>query len=284
MAAERVFPGAAPVASGRGLVASSFQYYLTGDESLRVQTISSNVPGAIVDVGVRLWREDDRAIFIERERHVCSPPALSQKDYALPAGALLNLRLSTTTSTAVYGRLFVRAQLIRGAGAAADVVGTLAQGYISPQNDRAWPGSPIESMQDSLGVVINPGWTIVAGPNLIATVPAGVRYRVVGGHFQFTAAGVGINRECFVVAADALGALVWVGANGVAVPPGTSAAFAFGAGLSPSAITSTGNSHLPWPDELDLTVGMSVQVLVAQVNPADLFATTALLVREWMDA
>jgi hypothetical protein len=283
MAAERVFPGAAPVASGRGLVASSFQYYLTGDESLRIETISNNVPFAVVDVGVRLWREDDRAIVIERERHVCSPPALSQKDYPLPAGALLNLRLSTTTSAAIYGRLFVRAQLIRGGGASAHVVGTLAQGYISPQNDRAWPGSAIETMRDSPGVVVNPGFVVNAGPSLAMNVPVGVRYRVLCGSFRFTAAAVGLNRELVLLGVDSIGQVFWTGVNGNTIAPGAGAGCSFGAGMPPSGIVGAGSMHLPWPDDIELTVGMSVNVQVLNANVADVFSSPALLVREWLD-
>jgi hypothetical protein len=180
--------GAAPVTSGRGLVASSFQYYLTGDESLRVETISNNVPFAVVDVGARLWREDDRAIIIERERHVCSPPALSQKDYALPAGALLNLRLSTTTAAAIFGRLFVRAQLIRGFGTAATWSGRSRRAISRRKTTAHGRGRRSRQMHDSLGVVVNPGFVLTAGPSLQMTVPAGVRYRVIAGHFVLIAA------------------------------------------------------------------------------------------------
>jgi hypothetical protein len=283
MAAERVFPAVGPVASGRGLVASSFQYYLTGDESLRVETISSNVPGAIVDVGVRLWREDDRAVIIERERHVCLPPTLSQKDYALPAGALLNLRLSTTTSNARYGRLFVRAQLIRGGGAAADVVGTLTQGYISPQNDRAWPGSPVEQMKDSPGVVVNPGWVINVGPRLDMTVPASTRYRVISGRCQYTAAAVVANRYLFTIVTDSIGNTIWAGGTDVAITAGTTWTLAFAAGLGPSSVVAPGFLVLPWPNDLDLSAGQTASIVPFNPQAGDTLTGGALTVREWME-
>jgi hypothetical protein len=283
--AERFFPGVGPVLPGRGLVASSFQYYLTGDESLRVETLNtlgpSDVP--VVDVGVRLWREDDRAIIVERERHVGNFLTLSRADYALPAGALLNLRLSTASALVVYGNLFVRAQLIRGAGPSADVIGTLTQGYLSPQNDRAWPGSPIESMHDSLGVVTFANFVFVAGPSLSLPVPAGVRWRLMSGHFDFQAFAAGVNRELFVVIADAVGNRVWVGANGVICAPGNAAGVAFGAGVAPSAIVSLGQSHLPLPVDLDLSAGMTLQITVGNANINDLFLGSRVMVRQWMD-
>lgn len=284
MAAERVYPGAAPVASGRGLVASSFQYYLTGDESLRVETISNNAPFAIVDVGVRLWREDDRAIIIERERHVCSPPALSQKDYALPAGALLNLRLATSTAAAIYGRLFVRAQLIRGTGAAADVIGTLVQGYLSPQNDIAWPGSPIQTMHDGRGVIFDVGWSLVAGPALVMTVPAGVRYRVIAGAFYYTTSAAPGNRIVIPKAQSALGKDIWLGPPAAQQAPGTTSFYSIGSGMSPNNRVELGVIALPWPADLELAVGQSVTVSVISADAADAFSIQSLVVREWMDA
>jgi hypothetical protein len=283
MATERLFPssGAAP-AIGRGLVASSFQYYLSGEESLRIETLTPNAAGTRVQVSTRLWRESDRQIQIEREE-IVGTAAGTQTDFPLDAGALLNLRIGTTTSTVAYGRVFVRAQLVRGSGAAATIVGTLLQGYISAQQDLAWPGSPIEKMRDAPGVVINPGWTVIVGPALLMVVPAKTRYRVLSGRFVFSTLAFGGNREIILGATDDAGLFVWVGVNSVTVGPGATLTYAFCAGQSASAIVGAGNTHLPWPADLELTAGMTVQAIVVGGTPFDTFTSTALLVREWMD-
>jgi hypothetical protein len=156
VAVEQVYPGAAPVAIGRGLVASSFQYYLSGVESLRV-TVQAILPGGTVDVLWRTWREDDRSIVLTRESiDYGSVVALSTThEYPLQAGALLNVRVGVGSGTGVYGLLWVRVQLLQGRGTAALVVGTLLQGYVSNQNDLAWPGSPIEKQDQAAGSVFS---------------------------------------------------------------------------------------------------------------------------------
>jgi len=286
MTLERISPGAPPVAIGRGLVASSFQYYLTGDESLRLEAISltGTFDLATVDVGLRLWRASDRAIVYERESHVCNPAAFSQVDYPLTEGALLSLRLSTPTASAIYGMLFVRASLIVGSGTAAQVIGTLAQGYISPQNDRAWPGSPNETMLGFPGFIANPIAIQTAGPVITLTVPAQKRYRVMSGFFSYVANGAGVNRLLLVKAIDTIGGQCWIGANGVNLAPGGTGFFGFAAGQSPSGITFSNISMLPWPADLDLTAGMALQIVALNANVADVFSNVSIVVKQWMDA
>jgi hypothetical protein len=283
--AEKVFPGVGPVLPGRGLVASSFQYYLTGDESLRLEIINlfalSLTP--VVDVGARLWREDDRAVIVERESLAATLGTLARADYPLPAGALLNLRLSTATPGVVYGTVFVRAQLIRGSGASANVIGTLTQGYISTQTDRAWPGSPLESMHDAPGVIGFASMALLVGPSLSLTVPTGFRWRLLMGHFDYVAVAAGLNREFFVIVLDPFGQRLWVGANNVTCAPGAAAAMSFGPAVAPSTIVSFGQSHLPLPAEVDMSEGMTLQITVGNVNINDLFVGARVLLRQWMD-
>jgi hypothetical protein len=284
VASERVFQGAAPVASGRGLVASSFQFYLTGDEYLRVEALSPQVIDTVVDIGARRWREADRSIQVQRERLVTDPLlSVTRAEYPLDAGAFLNLRLSTRSTGALLGRLFVRAQLVTGAGDAGAVVGTLLQGYISPENDRAWPGSPIETMHDSLGATIRPSGSVINPTNLIYIVPAGVRWRVMAGRALFVASAAVANRNMLLEVFDPSGQMLWQSTNGYAVAAGVAAGFSFGAGLSFSNDASLTVTYLSMPQDLDLLAGSVLQLRTLNAQLGDVFSSPALWVREWLD-
>jgi hypothetical protein len=284
MANERVYQAAAPVATGRGLVASSFQYYLTGDEFLRVEASAPQISNIVVDIGARHWREADRVIQVHRERLVVDQLAsVTRADYALDAGALLNLRVSTANAAAVLGRLFVRAQLTVGSGAAASVLGTLLQGYISPANDRAWPGSPIETMHDGLGAEVTPSASVFNPTAAIWIVPAGVRWRVMTGRVVFLTSAVVINRFMAVDVFEPGGLGIWQSADGVAIGPSSGATFSFGAGLGFTNDASLGAAYLQIPADLELAAGSVLQLRSINGQVGDAFAATALYVREWLD-
>lgn len=274
---------AAPVSIGRGLVASSFQYYLTGAENLRVTAFYRFAP-LTVDLAWRFWREQDRVIQLGADSmRVTALGVTTTKDFALDAGALVGLRIGTSQAGLQLGELWVRVQLIRGLGGATQVIGTLLQGYVTAENDLAWPGSPLQSQHDGRGAVRHLTFAGVAGPAVQLTVPAGVRWRVVTGRVVLnTSAAVG-NRTPFAMALDSFGNAYWVGINSVVTPPSSAGGYAFAAAQSPSAVTALGGSHLPWPDDLELGAGDSVRVQAAGIDAADTWTPATLLVREWLD-
>lgn len=283
MATERITSGAQGVAIGRGLVASSFQYYLTGAESIRVSAISrySNVK---VDITYRFWREQDRQIQVNRDALTVSlddPPTL--KSVGLDAGALLNLRLSTDDTRPKLGMLWVRAQLVIGDGAAAQVLGTLLQGYISAQNDLGWPGSPLQTMHESHGSIITAPWVVLAGPAVSTNVPPHSRWRVVSGRFVLQAVGAGPARTPIVFTTNSAGIVTWSSGNGQSCAAGNIRTYSFGAGVAPSDVIGLDQTMLSWPTDMELGPLDTVQAAFLSGQVTDLVTNTALLVREWFD-
>jgi len=276
-----VFPGA-PATIGRGLVASSFQYYLTGDENLRLE-VESDWVAARVELAWRFWRESDRTIQLTRQSHLTSDITRSTRStYKLDAGALLNVRVSTPVLPPPYGMTWVRVQLIRGLEGGTEVIGTLLQGYVSLTNDLNWPGSPIEKQDGSSGVIRQVGFSN-NGFDLRATVPTDRRWRVVCGRFAYTTGGVAGARNPFVIGLDAAAAIYWAGIVPSNIPPGSTFVFSFGAGMSPSAVTVVGLFHLPWPNDLEMAAGHQVRASVDGFQAGDSFSNGALVVRQWMD-
>lgn len=283
MAVEQAYPGAAPAAIGRGLVASSFQYYLSGVESLRV-TVQAILPGGRVDVLWRTWRESDRQIVLTRESiDYGSVVALSTThEYPLQAGALLNVRVGVGSGTAFYGLLWVRVQLLQGQGAAALVVGTLVQGYISSQNDLGWPGSPIEKQDQTSGCIVSVAG-VLGATSVTWTVPTGERWRVICGRFTYVAGGAAGNRNPFVGAISATGDFVYVGISPIVVVAGNTFTHAFAAGHSPTPDSGPQQAHLSFPNDLELGAGWAVTASVTGAQVGDGITAAVIAIRKRVD-
>lgn len=283
MALEQLYPAAAPPIIGRGLIASSFQYYLTGTETLRVAVTPIYGVGT-VELATRLWRESDRVVVLQRETISLGGifPVAATKEYALDAGALLNVRIGVGDLVVPYALVWVRVQLIQGAGAGAPVIGTLAQGYVSTQNDLAWPGSPIEKQDQAAGFVLSiPG--VLGGTASTWTVPAGERWRVISGRFIYLCGGVAGNRNPFVGVLDASTNYVYVGMSANAAGAGGTLIAAFAAGHSPAPDIGASQMHLSFPSDLELSAGWQVQVSAAGAQVGDGITQAILAIRKRVD-
>lgn len=293
MAVERIVQ-ASPVPAGGSVVASSFQYLLTGEERLlvTVRWFARALVGGVTVAG-RSWRSQTNDLSVFLVNTAQSPTTGSQPsstngnlsaEITLDAGALLNLRVSTDDMARKLGTCFVRVQLQRGSGTAATVLGTLLQGYISPGNDLGWPGSALTTMHAGRGVVLSEIWSFQPGPlRATATVPAGIRWLPIAGAVQFTCSGVAGDRQVIAYALDDAGTIVWEGVGAPKMIAGVTANYGFGAGQPPSTVDVTGIRELPWPDELELAAGWSLRIQVSGADAGDIVTPFGLLVREWLD-
>lgn len=284
MPVERITPGAPSAAIGGGLVASSFQYYLTGDESIRVIVTPVRFPAGTIELAWRSWRQSDRQVVLTRQTIQAGVifPIGSTTEYPLNEGALLNLRVGVGAATVQYGLAWVRVQLILGAGASANVIGTLAQGFVSTQNDLGWPGSPIEKQDQAAGFLLSePG--VLGGSSVLWTVPASERHRVTCGRFSYTCSAAAGNRNAFVAVIDNAANYVYVGESGLTFGAGIGFNYSFAAGQSPSADGAASNFHLPFPNDLELMAGWQVQVGCSGAQAGDLVGSAILVYRVRVD-
>lgn len=276
MATERVFPGSAPAAIGRGLVASSFQYYLTGDEALRVTVISLTNAGP-VDIAWRTWSEADRRIVLTRQTLLTTDPAPSTTTqlYTLDAGALLNLRVALDTTPRAFPLLWVRVQLVRGFTGALDVIGTLLQGYLGGTRDLAWPGSPLETGDNVRGAQFSVTGA-AGGFSSTITVPTQQRWAVQSGRTTYQASAVVTSRRVYLECSDSVAQPIWVSTSEYLVTANEQARFAFGSGISPSVSGGNSQFHLALPADLELSAGYTIAARVLNAQAGDAF--TELLV------
>lgn len=279
MASETIYPAgrASPVSSGM-----AWPFLTDGSESLRVSFRGRGL-GIVGLVTGRVWHRDSGRIEVFSQRPTTVQSAiLVQDDYPLPAGALLNLRL-TTDPGVKYGAVFGSAQLVRGSNpSASTVIATIAQGYTNTTNERAFPGSPIQSFGDGPGLIIDPAWGAFAAP-LRLEVQSGnfERWRALSGLGQLITSGVAGVRTVYTRATNGFGQLIWQGTGGVAHGPGATVGYSFGAGVAPSGITGGGVAMLPWPADLDLDPGSVITMGVDNAQLGDIVVPFGLNVRFW---
>jgi len=278
-----LFGGA--VGSGSGVVASSFQYLLTGTEQLRVTAYNTDVD-LTVSLVARVYRGDQPSI----QTHAYELRALagftSTKDFPLSAGALLNVRVSTPGSgTLTLAQLFVQVQIISGSGSGAVVVGTILQGYCDAFNELGWPGTPLADMHSGRGHVQTRGFNNNTGPlRAEMTVPANRRLIPLCGSCTFTASGVVGNRFALVLVTNFGGSVpVFQSAFDTAITAGQSTILSIGLGtpLNPSPVTRI--VTLPFPNDLEMIAGQNLRIYITGEQAGDAMTSNGLLVREWFD-
>jgi hypothetical protein len=165
-------------AAGR-VLASPFQFFTTGEEALRV-TSACSTAGTLIALHYR-FLDPEKGITANRETQTASSDRTAvTSEFSLGAGALLNLTVFAETGAPKMGQCFVRVQLIRGRGAAAVVMGTLVQGYVTGNQDLAWPGSALQYSTDGPGVIRTIVGTFPAPPSEFSeSVPTGAQWELL---------------------------------------------------------------------------------------------------------
>src|SRR5213592_1900599 len=176
MPVERVFV-AQPLASAGGrIIASPFQFYVTGEDHLRVISVNS-LAGVRLKLQGRFIDTSGKLDAFSYDHIPTSDRTATTTMHQLGVGAVLNLTVFASTGAPVSGQTFVIVQLTRGLGAAAIVLGTLLQGYVTSAQHLGWPGSPIVTSTAGEPLIRKiVGTTPGAGNNINETVPTGARW------------------------------------------------------------------------------------------------------------
>lgn len=182
-------------AGGPQVVASPFQFFLTGAENLRI--ISQNsAANATIAVQGRFF-SNTGAVSWFRFTHQCNTDrSVKQTDHPLGEGVLSNLVAIVEPGGILLGTTFVTVQIILGIDTATTVLGTLVQGYLSGVQSRAWPGHPLGFSVDGPGLLEG---SAIANPapatDIVFTVPVGARFEILSFGGVLTTSGIGGNRQ-----------------------------------------------------------------------------------------
>lgn len=180
MAGETIYPatGRQTALPGTGLLATPFQFVLTGSENLQVRSACS-LAGVVVAIQGRLLQSDGSIVPIGFTHTPNSDRSIATQNFALGPGTLLTLTCFALNGAPISGQCFIQVQIIQGLTGATYVLGTLLQGYVTSFQCIAWPGSPIHSSLDGRGythVITIPNPAVDVGVSL--TAPPNTRWRL----------------------------------------------------------------------------------------------------------
>ena len=273
-----------PTTDDRGrLLASPFQFHVTGVERLRL-TVTNSVAGVFVVARVRTFTPGGDVQVAEHAIAARSDRTSSYSDFPLDAGFILNMEVVATGATTRIGQTFVRVQIVRGDGAAALPFGTLIQGYVTSNQALAWPGSPVESSIAGGGVLrLIDGTTPAAGAEISETVPTGARWELLNVHATIgTSAAAGNRRPMLAFVAGAVGH--WLRAQTGTVGPSQSATVIWAANVGDAAVGSPLRLSAPLPTGQNLLEGFQIVGTTDALDAGDTYINIKLLVREWLEA
>jgi hypothetical protein len=283
---ERAFLASPAPVGGNQIVAAPAQFIFTGTEALRL-TVYRMAVGTTLALEGR-FRSDASGRVTPFSYDIADATIVDGGDsheFTFPAGQLYNVRIGLTGGDGEFGVTFVQLQQIIGAGAAAIVIGTLLQGYLSTKSDLAWPGSPIENVHSGRGRILNVGWNVTTGVSLYAKAVGLTRhrYQLIAGRVDIAASAVAGNRSIYLVAQDSGGTIMSMAGVTTFLTASTSRIICFAAGMPARALDTGAIEWLPIAQDYELDSSHEVRVLVTNNQVGDTITGQGCLVRDWFN-
>jgi hypothetical protein len=282
-AVERAFVAQPTAFAGGRVIVSPFQFTTSGEDNLRITSINSLVG---VSLSVRGRRFNDEGLIepFAYEHIPNSDRTAKTTDHPLGVGALINVTITASGATPLIGQTFVMAKIIRGLTGATLVLGTLLQGYVTSQQELAWPGSPIMSSIDGGGFVRTiVGTAPIPSLQIIETVPTGARWELLRMHALLTTVAGGVNRSA--VLSLLTGGVFSAHLNPAASqPPSKLWHYSWGQGLQPVADVTLGILQQAYPPAAVLLAGESFTTTLYNGAVGDAWSAPLYTVREWLEA
>jgi hypothetical protein len=275
---------AQPTASAGGRVISSpFQFYTTGEDRLRVTSFNS-LPGVALKIQSR-FVDSAGKVQANADDHVpLSNRTARITEHELGNGALLNLTVFASAGAPQIGQTFVIVQLIRGASAAAIILGTLLQGYVTASQHLGWPGSPIQLSTEGQGSLRSIAGTNPAiGAEINESVPTGARWQFISALINFTAsANVATRCPRFAFFDPAIGQYLGVYTSGLSITASQNVANTWAAGMGTALYESFFIPLTPLPTDTPLRAGTQFRTLTAGMQANDQYTGITYYTREWL--
>jgi hypothetical protein len=279
---EQVFVGQPQTFGGARLLPSPSQFFLTGEDRLRVVSANS-LTGVSLKVQWRTATLAGDVVPSSQDHTPNSDRTVKRQDYELGSGSLLNVTVFASAGAPVIGQTYVLVQIVRGEGLAAIVLGTILAGYVTAVQALGFPGSPIVASTDGEPYVRHiVGTAPGAGLNIAETVPTGARWEVVTLYAPATWSAVAGNRTPYLVMSSA-GVNIGTFAAGGATPAAAVVACTWGQTLGTGADNTNHQYQGSLPAHLTLIAGAVIQTAVFGLAAGDAWGNPQYTVREWLE-
>jgi hypothetical protein len=279
---EQVFVGQPAIFGGGRLLPSPSQFFLTGEDKLRVVSANS-LAGVSLKVQWRAATLAGDVVPSSQDHTPNSDRTVKRQDYELGSGSLLNVTVFASAGAPLTGQTFVIVQLVRGDGAAAIVLGTLLAGYVTAVQALGFPGSPITpSVSGEPYVRAITGTTPALSASSFETVPTGARWEVMQYQFLLSTGVAVANRTPY------LGFNVPGGVNAPMITGASIAASSFVTALFAPNLPFLSNAALqlfeaPMVQRAILPGGSQIQASALNLQVGDQIGAPLYMVREWLE-
>jgi hypothetical protein len=279
---EQVFVGQPSIFGGGRLLPSPSQFFLTGEDKLRVVSANS-LAGVSLKVQWRAATPAGDVVPSSQDHTPNSDRTVKRQDYELGSGSLLNVTVFASAGAPLSGQTFVIVQLVRGDGVAAIVLGTLLAGYVTAVQALGFPGSPITSSvagEPYVRAIV--GTTPALSVDSFETVPTGARWEPLQYTFTVTTAGVVATRYPFVsfIAAGNIIASMIAGAT---IAAGSTVTTTFAPNLPIVNAAAINFFQAAMTQRAILPAGSAIQAGAVNLQVGDQVSAPLYMVREWLE-
>lgn len=281
-AIERAFTAQPSSSAGGSVIASPFQFTTDPDTFLRAVSACS-VAGVTIAIQGRRWDERGNLVAITEQHTPNSDRSTKTQDYAIGAGAVLNLTTFASAGSPLVGQCYVMIQLLRNFGGTAVVLGTLLAGYITARQALGFPGSPIQSsiLGEPTPRVIA-GTLPPAGVDLNETVPTGARWELLRVYAVLVTNATVISRWPFLGLFSG-GLQNYFATVDTAQQQGTTGSWKWAQNLPISSSIAQQHFSLPLPLPALLLAGNTFGTVTVGMQAADQYTQFRYVVREWLE-
>lgn len=260
--------------------------YVGVNDLLELKTWSDFGGGFAAILDIRLLLPDG-TIQIQQENVLNSGGrATTINTFKLAEGFLLSIAVRTTQNTLTRGSSYASVSILRTISAGSSLTLNLAKGYVTFFSPVAWPAiAPDFAGQRPGQMLIIPTSNPAAGADFLITVPAGVRWRIIGLRASLVTAVAVATREV-VLAFGQTPIVIYA-----AICPATQAAslttlYSWGAGVT-TLLTVNGqtglNASISIPNDLWLATPMTIASSTQNIQAADQWSNINMLVEECLD-
>jgi len=271
-----------PIAGGRVIV-SPFQFHTTGEDNLRISGWSSLSDVVLVLHGRRFDDQGAQHTFGHRVP-LSGDRLVTTADFALGSGYLVNMVAFTEGTAPKMGQVFASIKLIRGLSGATILIGALLQGYLTPTQVLAWPGSPLVNSHDGEGAFrVVAGTNPAAGAEISETVPTGARWQLTALGFTLTTDATVATRQPNIIFDGGGPTDMFRSANPGTQPASSANRYHFAVGMPLDTVISGTTQLAGLAASHILLPGHRFRTATGGLAAGDDYDTPTFTVREWLE-
>lgn len=263
--------------------ASPFQFFLLGNEGIRIRSWNT-LAGVNIRFVCRFVNAKGEMSWVNFNHTPNTDASIATTFHPLGEGFIVNCSVFATGASPRIGQTFVQVQVVVGSEATAARMGTLLQGYVTQNQELAYPGSPVQDSLDGGGYVryfqeLSPGPSLP----LSVTVPTNLRWELVSVLTNLSTSAVAGNRRPFLQVTDGVN-LAFQSYTPTDIPALQIERCIWAQGMPLAVTLLAGFSVVGLGFTAPLLAGNIVSVGAFNMQLGDVISNTVFVVREWIEA